>query len=285
MSQWQKYQDDTYYILVDSKPDETVDTTKPDTIFCTAFVNTASCINGVKNADLPWFKQYKECESLEESKSVLQKLIQEVMNGNFQDLYVWVLSSHFSTIEKNGLEFLKGAEKEIDQLTVNETHVQYKRDRFNINKAEMLIWYNFCLCNMATYLVNKTFQLKKQRGIFFIDRLGDSDKRIQNFMRMIMHDTSLNTLWKRCAEEHEKKPDYIGYEFPSHIDDNGRIIPPVNSMQASLVDWVVLAAYAEKNGIENRDKEFQENLVNFINILVRNKQINGMHINGDIKWE
>lgn len=286
MSQWQKYEnDDTYYILVDSKPAETVDKTKPDTIFCTAFVNTASCINGAKNPDLPWFKQYKECESLEESRDVLRRLINEVMNVNFQDLYIWILSSHFSTIDKNGLEFLEGAEKEIEDLAICGDYIQYKKDRFNIDKAKMLIWYNFCLCNMATYLVDKTLAWKKKRGIFAIDRLGDSDKRIQRFMRMIMLETSLNQLWRRCAENHKQKPDYVGYEFPSHLNESGKIIPTANSMQASLVDWIVLAAYADKNGIENRDPEFQANLVNLIGILNRNKQINGMHFNGHIKWE
>ena len=286
MSHWQKYDnDDTYYILVDSKPAETVDNTMPDTIFCTAFVNTASCINGVKNSDLPWFKQYKECESLEESKTVLQKLINEVMNANFQDLYVWILSSHFSTIDKNGLEFLKGAEKEIKDLVIYGDYIQYKRDRFKLDKAKMLIWYNYCLCNMATYLVDKTLQWKKKKGIFVVDRLGDSDKRIQNFMRMLMYETSLKDLWRRCAEDHMQKPDYVGYEYASHLDENGKIIPAANSMQASLVDWVVLAAYAEKNGKENRDPEFQANLINFIGILKRFKKINGMHFNGNIKWK
>lgn len=286
MSHWQGHDDkDKYYILVDSKPDETVDNTKPNTIFCTAFVNTASCINGVKNSDLPWFKQYKECESLEESKSVLQKLIGEVMNGNFQDLYIWILSSHYSTINRNGMALLKGAEKELEDLTISGEYITYKKDRFKLDKAKMLIWYNFCLCNMATFLVDKTFQWKKSKGVFLIDRLGDSDKRIQNFMRMVMKETSLKQLWSRCAEDHTKNLDYVGYEFASHIDSNGKLIPAANSMQSSLVDWVVLAAYAEKNGIENRDPAFQANLVNFIGILNRFNLIKGMHINGDITWQ
>jgi len=286
MSHWQGHDDkDKYYILVDSKPDETVDNTKPDTIFCTAFVNTASCINGVKNSDLPWLKQYKECQSLEESKSVLQKLIGEIMNGNFQDLYIWILSSHFSTINRNGMAFLKGAEREIDNLTISGNHIKYKRDRFKLDKAKMLIWYNFCLCNMATVLVDKTFQWNKRKGVFLIDRLGDSDKRIQSFMRMLMHETSLKQLWIRCTEDHTQKLDYVGYEFASHLDENGKFIPASNSMQSSLVDWVVLAAYAEKNGIENRDPDFQANLINFIGILNRFNLIKGIHIDGDIRWQ
>ena len=286
MSHWQGHDDkDKYYILVDSKPDETVDETKPNTIFCTAFVNTASCINGVKNPDLPWFKQYKECESLEESMSVLQKLIGEIMNGNFQDLYIWILSSHFSTIGRNGMAFLKGVEQEIDDLIISENYVKYRKDRFKLDKAKMLIWYNFCLCNMATYLVDKTLQWNKRKGVFIVDRLGDSDKRIQKFMRMIMLESSLKELWKRCAEDHVNKPDHVGYEFASHLDENGKVIPAINSMQASLVDWIVLAAYAEKNGVQNRDPEFQANLVNFISILNRFKWINGMHFNGDVTWQ
>lgn len=286
MSHWQGHDDkDKYYILVDSKPDETVDSAKPNTIFCTAFVNTASCINGVKNPDLPWFKQYKECESLEESKSVLQKLIEEIMNGNFQDLYIWVLSSHYLTIDRNGMAFLKGAEREIDDLTISGNYIKYKRDRFKLDKAKMLVWYNFCLCNMATYLVDKTLQWKKKKGVFLIDRLGDSDKRIQKIMRMIMHESSLKDLWKRCAEDHAEKPDYVGYEFATHLDENGKMIPAFNSMQSSLVVWIVYAAYAEKNGAENRDPEFQANLVNLIHILNRFKLINGMHFKGDVTWQ
>ncbi|MEM7208224.1 MAG: hypothetical protein AAF434_10390 [Pseudomonadota bacterium] len=286
MSQWQGHDDkDKYYILVDSKPDETVDNTKPDTIFCTAFVNTASCINGVRNPDLPWLKQYKECKSLEESKSVLQKLIGEIMNGNFQDLYIWILSSHFSTIDRNGMTFLKGIEREIDDLIISDNYIMYKRDRFKLDKAKMLIWYNFCLCNMATFLVDQTLKWKKSKGVFLIDRLGDSDKRIQIFMRMLMQDSSLRQLWNRCAEDHSKKPDYIGYEFASHLDNNGKIIPATNSMQASLVDWIVLAAYAERNGTQNRDPAFQSNLVNLIHILNRFKLINGIHFDGDVTWQ
>jgi len=286
MSQWQEQDDkDKYYILVDSKPDEIVDNTNPNTIFCTAFVNTASCINGVKNPDLPWFKQYKECESLEESKFVLQKLIGEITNGNFQDLYIWIWSSRFSTIDRNGMAFLKGAEREIEDLTISENYIKYKRDRFKLDKAKMLIWYNFCLCNMATYLVDKTLKWNKNKGVFLIDRLGDSDKRIQNFMRMVMHESSLKELWNRCAEGHVKKPSHIGYEYASHLDKSGKMIPAANSMQASLVDWIVLSAYADRNGIQNRDPEFQANLVSLIGILNRLKLINGMHINGDITWQ
>lgn len=133
MSQWQGCtDDDTYYLLVDSKPAEVVDASKPNTIFCTAFVNTASCINGVKNPDLPWFKQYKECESLDESKYVVNNLINEINNNNFQDLYVWILSSHFSTIDKNGLGFLKGAERELSDLSIADDYIKYKNDKFNI---------------------------------------------------------------------------------------------------------------------------------------------------------
>ncbi len=285
MSHWQKYGlDDTYYFIVDSKPAETVDNKKPNTIFCSAFVSTSSCINGVKNSDLPWFKQYKECESLEESKSVVKKLIVEIMNGNFQNLYVWILSSKFSTINRNGMTFLKGAEKEVKELIIEGDTVIYKKAKYNIDKAKMLVWYNFCLCNMATVLVDKTLLWNQKRGIFMIDRLGDSDKRIQEFMRMIMFETSLNELWKRCSEDHKIKPDCVGFEFAAHIDENEKLVPASNSMQASLVDWIVLAAYAEKNGQENRDKEFQDLLVNFISILNKNKRLNGIHFKGDITW-
>jgi hypothetical protein len=206
------------------------------------------------------------------------------MNGNFQDLNIWILSSEFSTIDKNGLEFLKGAEKEVENLSFTDNHIQYKKDKFNIDKAKMLIWYNFCLCNMATYLVNKTLQWKKKRGVFLIDRLSDSDKRIQTFMRMLMFDTSLYRLWRRCAEDHKQKPEYVGFEFPSHMAENGKIIPVANSMQASLVDWVVLAAYAANNGTENRDSKFQNLLVTLIKLLDRNNQLKGIHFKGSMKW-
>lgn len=286
MSQWQGHSDkDKYYFVVDSKPDEVVDESKPDTIFCTAFVNTASCINGVKRPDLPWFKQYKECESLEESKDVLKRLIREFMNGNFQDFYVWVLSSKFSTIDRNGMEFLEGARREINDLSIDENYVRYKGDRFKLSKAKMLIWYNYCLCMMAPSLVDKTLKWERNKGVFLIDRLGDSDKRIQKFMRMIMFESSLNKLWVRCNEEHKNKLEYIGFEFGSHLDKFGKIIPAENSMQASLVDWIVLATYSAKNGLENRDPDFQKNLINFVKILDSANCLNGIHFNGKIRWE
>lgn len=286
MSQWQPYEiKDTFYFLVDSKPDEIVDTEKPDIMFCTAFVSTASCINGVKQSDLPWFRQYKECSTLDESKTVLKNLIDLVMNENFQNLYVWVLSSKFSSINRNGLEFLHGAEREVGGLTIREDYVLYNGGRYNINKAKMLIWYNFCLCNMATILVDNALHWKQKRGEFLIDRLADSDSRILKFMQMIMRETSLRKLWIRCAEDHNIKPDYIGFGFPSHKDINGRITPAINSMQASLVDWIVYAAYAYMNGIENRDPEFQAMLVNFIDILIRNKSLQMIPLDEHIKWE
>jgi len=285
MSHWQKYAlESTYYFIVDSKPAETVDNTKPDTTFCTAFVSTSSCINGAKESDLPWFKQYKECESLEESRDVVKKLIGLIMNGNFQNLYTWILSSKFSTIDKNGMAFLLGAEKEVPELSITGEVVKYKNLKFNLAKAKMLIWYNFCLCNMATSLVDKTLLWKQKRGIFMLDRLADSDKRIQEFMRMLMFETSLKELWVRCAEDHKIKPEYVGFEFPSHMEENGKLVPAKNSMQASLVDWIVLAAYAARNGVENRDPEFQADLINFITILDKKKLLNGMHFKGDITW-
>jgi hypothetical protein len=286
MSHWQKYGGDaTYYILVDSKPAEVVDNTKPDTVFCTAFVSTASCINGVRRSDLHWFKQYKECETLEESMSVLEQLRLEILNDNFQELYVWIVSSKFSTININGAEFLRGACKEVPSLSVEGEFAVYGNQRYKLDKAKMLIWYNFCLCNMATFLVDRTVKWNQKRAIFHVDRLGDSDKRIQNFMRMVMEETSLRDLWKRCTEDHEKKPEWVGYEFPSHMDANRKIIPAQNSMQSSLVDWIVLAAYAHRNGTENRDPSFQKKLVEFIELLNRLNMINGMHITGDMKWQ
>lgn len=286
MSHWQDYEgDSTYYILVDSKPAEVIDPNKPDVIFCTAFVNTSSCIHGVRNPDLPWFKQYKECTSLDESKSVLEKLRIEILNENFHDFYVWVQSSAYSTIDKNGMNFLEGACNEVSSLRLEKDCVVYKKNKYKLDKAKMLIWYNFCLCNMATYLVDKTLQWKQKRGVFHVDRLGDSDKRIQEFMRMIMEETSMKDLWRRCAEDHKEKPKWVGYVHPSHRDANGKLIPAQNSMQISLVDWIVLAAYSAKNGIENRDLEFQKKLVEFIELLDRLNMINGIHVNGDVNWQ
>ncbi|KAF5427325.1 MAG: hypothetical protein C5S46_07415 [Candidatus Methanomarinus sp.] len=286
MTQWRPYENkDTYYFLVDSKPAEIVDITKPDTVFCTAFVSTANCFNGVKKPDLLWFKQYKECTTLEESKTVLKNVVDLVKNENFQDLYIWVLSSDFSTIEKNGKEFLYGAEKEVAELKIINDTVQYKGDVFKIDKAKMLIWLNFCLCNMATSLVDKTLAWKKKRGVFLLDRLGDSDKRIQKFMRMITSETSLNKLWNRCAEDHKIKPLQVGFEFPADKDENEKFIPASKLMQTSLVDWIVFAAYAVSNGLENRDKDFQRMLIEFIDFLEKNNYLKRIHFKGQIKWK
>ena len=286
MSHWQGYSgENTYYLMVDSKPAEVIDPDNLDRIFCTAFVNTSSCFRGVRNADLPWFKQYKECESLEESISVVENLKAEILNDNFFNLYVWVLSSKLATIEKNGTNFLEGACREVRDLVIKGDYVFYKKHRYKLDKAKMLIWYNFCLCNMATYLVDRTVQWKQNRGVFHVDRLGDSDKRIFEFMRMLMEETSLKTLWRRCAEGHKVKPKYVGYEFPSHYDENGKIIPAQNSMQSSLVDWIVLATYAAKNGRENRDEILQQKLIELIQLLDEKKMLNGMEFRGNITWE
>lgn len=286
MSQWKPYRDDnTYYVLVDSKPDEVIDPKKPDTIFCTAFVNTASCFLGVKNPDLPWFKQYKECETLIESMIVLERLKAEIVGGNFHDFFVWVWSAKFSTIDRNGMNFLEGACNEVADFRIEGDYLHYKRRRYHLNKAKMLIWYNFCLCNMATYLVDKTLQWEQSRGVFHVDRLGDSDKRIYEFMRVLMEDTSLRKLWHRCAEDHDHKPSHVGYEFASQLDSDGRVIPAHNSMQSSLVDWMALAGYAARNGTENRAPEFQESLIDLIKQLDENKMLNGFHFNSEITWE
>jgi len=285
MTHWQKYADEnTYYVLVDSKPEEVVDVDNPNKVFCTAYVDTASCILGVKNANLPWLKQYKDCKTLDESIQVIDKLTNEITNGNFHQLKVFTMSAKFSTIDRNGHEFLLGAEKEISGLVIEGNQVKYNKHKFNIHKAKMLIWYNFCLCNMATSLVDSTLKWHKRRGVFLIDRLGDSDKRVQKFMKAIMFETSLQELWKRCAENHEKKPDWIGFEFPAQHNVDGAVIPAQNSMQGSLVDWIVLAAYATHNGQENRDPEFQGKLIKLVEFLKEQGAINGIHITGDMRW-
>ena len=285
MSHWQAYnEEDTYYILVDSKPAEVIDPNKFDTIFCTAFVSTASCFRGVKSADLPWFKQYKECESLEESIFVIDNLRILILEQNFLDLYVWILSSKYSDIDRNGLNFLKGILKEVPDLDIDETHFFYGKRRYKLEKAKMLIWFNYCLCCMAPSLVDMAIRWKQKKAIFHVDRLGDSDKRVFEFMRMVMEDTSMRNLWHRCTEDHDKKPEYVGYVFPSHFDANGKLIPAQNSMQSSLVDWIVLAAYAAKNGLENRDEVFHNKLVDLIKLLDRLKLLNGVEIKGNIIW-
>jgi len=286
MSQWQGCSDpQTYYVLVDSKPDEVVDPKNPNRIFCTAFVNTSSCFQGVREPDLPWLKQYKECDTLEESLYVINELTKTILRDNFFNLYVWVLSSPFLAIDRNGTNFLLGVCEEVSDLRIDGEYIFYKGNRYKLNKAKMLIWYNFCLCNMATYLVDRTLQWRQKRGVFHVDRLGDSDQRIYEFMRMLMEETSLRNLWRRCAEDHTDKPSHVGYEYPSHLDENGNIIPAQNSMQASLVDWIVLAAYAAKNGQENRHPEFQSKLLRLIKILDRCKKLNGIEFRGNLVWE
>lgn len=286
MSQWQAYSDtNTYYFLVDSKPAETVDLTKPDRIFCTAFVDTSSSIQGVINSDLPWFKEAKNCETLEESLEVLKKLKYEIINNNFFDLKVTIIASTFATIDKNTTVFLPDIEKEVAKFSIQEDKVKYKSDRYNINKAKMLVWYNLCLSFITPLLIKRTIKAKKRRGIFAIDRLGDSDKKIQKFMRMLMNETSLRELWKKSILEYKDEVDYIGYAFLAHVNDEGKKVPAINSMQNSLVDWIVLAAYAYKNGLENRDPSFQHELIHLIEILQSKNSIKFFHFSGDITWD
>ncbi len=70
----------------------------------------------------------------------------------------------------------------------------------------------------------------------------------------------------------------------AHQDENGKLTPSVNSMQNSLVDWIVLAAYAYKNGQENRDPEFHQALIHLIEILKSCNSIKFLNFNGDITW-
>lgn len=284
MSKWRPLNRDAYYFLVDSKPAEVVDISKPNTIFCTAFVDTASSVLGVKNADLPWLKQYKECDSLLESIDVVTRLTQEIQNNSFHDLFVFVMSSTFASIDQNGMEFLLGAEKEVEDFNIKGTKVVYQGAKYDIQKAKMLMWYNFCLCNLATRLTDKTLKYGKKEGVFLIDRLSDSDKRIFKFMEMVTKGTSLFSLWKRCAEDHKIKPDRIGFEFTAEYSEDGKLVPVKDAMQDSLVDWIVLAAYAHRNGQENRDEKFQRLLENLIQVLITRKQINGIHFKGKMTW-
>ena len=88
MAQWRPFRDsDTYYFLVDSKPDEIVKPDQPNTSFCTAFVSTSSSYRGVRESDLPWLKQYKESESLEESNYIAKQLRIQILKDNFFNVF------------------------------------------------------------------------------------------------------------------------------------------------------------------------------------------------------
>ena len=131
MTKWQPLDDsDCFYFLVDSKPDEMVQSGSPHTVFCTAFVSTASCFKGVVRADLPWLKEYKNSESLVESIDIVEQLVLEIIKGNFCDLHAWVLSSRFGTIDSNGLRFLQGLEKEVASFRIDGRNVWHGTNRF-----------------------------------------------------------------------------------------------------------------------------------------------------------
>lgn len=287
MSHWQRYEPEgTYYILVDGKPDEIVKPSSPNVSFCLVFVATGSAVNGVRQSDLPWLKQYKECSSLEESLEVLNKLhLQIVVEDNFQELEVKVLHANYSSIDSNATGFLQHISDEVSELVLDKETVHLGNSSFNINKAKMLIWYNVCLCVMAPYLVSQTIRWGKKRSVFLIDRLGDDDRRIQKFMRMIFEKTSIRELWLRAAEDYETKPEFVGYEYASHKKDNGKIVPAQNSMQAALVDWLVLGGYAKVNGRENRDLKFQQNLEGLVGVLEYLGKYQEIELNNPISWD
>lgn len=286
MSQWRPLGNkDAYYFLVDSKPDEVVDDLNPDTVFSTVFVDTPSCFNGVRVADFPWLKQYKESGSLDESKDIVKRLATEIFeNNNFKDLHVIVMSSSFEAIGRNGMAFLQGAEKEIDNFSIEDDHVSFSGEKYSLNKAKMLMWYNFCLCNLAPRLVDRTLIYKKTNAIFAIDRLGDQDDRIMKFMEVITKQSSLRALCNRCAEDHKEKPAWVGYEFMSELDKDGHIVPTRNCMQDSLVDWMTQAAYANSNGVGTSDPEYYELLMTLFKRMFDNKQITPILFRGNMTW-
>lgn len=280
MSQWQPTSDkECFYFFADAKPDETVDLAQPDTNFCIGFFSTSSSFKGAKNADLPWLKQYKESESLEESIHIVKKLFRVILDGNFQDPYIWVMSSKYSTIDRNGTNFLRAVEAEVPSVRIEGDYIFHGSERFSMNKAKMLVWYNFCLCMIAPRLVDEVNKWGLPRGSILIDRLGDSDKRIMSFMQMITKETSLSSLWKRHAEDHEKKPEWIGYEYATTLDDKGKAVPPL-----AVVDWLVHAAYAVYNGRQNRDPKFQAELEHLSRTLEHLGICKPILYKGNITW-
>jgi len=204
---------------------------------------------------------------------------------NFFDPYLWVYSAKYSTIDLNGGNFLRGIAEEVPEIRIEGDYLWHGKDRFSLNKAKMLVWYNLCLCQMAISLVDQVNKWGLPKGKFIIDRLGDSDKRVMSFMETITFKTALFDLWKLCAEDHEKKPEYIGFEYINTLNEEGKEIPPPNLMQFAVVDWLVHAAYAVQNGQENRDQTFQSKLENLIHTMSRLGKCRLMHIKGEITWK
>ena len=95
--------------------------------------------------------------------------------------------------------------------------------------------------------------------------------------------SSMFNLWKRCAEDFDRKPDRIGYEFLSKRDSCGRIIPANDSMQMCVTDWIVHASFANLNPLGSRDVDFDKKLKLLIKLLKVNGQFENLHFN-PIVW-
>lgn len=75
MSEWAPPENcETFYIFVDGKPSEDIAGNESEHIYCMAFVSTVGCVRGVERASLNWLKQYRDFESLAESRNIARLL-------------------------------------------------------------------------------------------------------------------------------------------------------------------------------------------------------------------
>jgi len=285
MSQWvlPEYYD-AYYSFVDGKPSEDVDSNPKETIYCLVFISTIGFTHGVKKPELRWLKQYKESESLKESRDIAQKLLDEIKSGQFPDLYVWVLATSYAGIDRNGMAFLQGMEKEIESLSLSPDKVTFGTKSLTLSQAKALVWYNFSLCVMAPRLVDKVNRYGLKKGIFVVDRLGGNDKTVMDFMELVSNQSSMHKLWLRASEGHTTKPEGIGFFYINRKGDDGKVTGPNATMQFCLTDWMTQAAYSFKNPGGTRDSGFESDLVQLVHYLGKNNYLEIIELKGDIDW-
>jgi hypothetical protein len=97
---------DAYHVYVDAKPNEDLRGNDVGHRLCVVGVGTTSCFEGVRGPDLPWLKQYKESESLEESIFIATSLLHEIKTHNFHHLFFVGVSSLYGTVARNGRGFI-----------------------------------------------------------------------------------------------------------------------------------------------------------------------------------
>ena len=282
MSQWNPFGiPDTFPIFVDGKPEEDINSSTLGTTYCMVFMSSGSNVLGVGESDLPWLRQYKFSESLEESIEIVDRLESLFADPKqFHDLFFWVLSATVEGISSYGNNCLAGVSEELENFNIEEGHVQFGNKKIKLGKAKSLIWYNYCLCIIAPHLMGSAKKYGLSRGVFMVDRFGGNDKTNMDFMGQITLQSSMSELWKRAFEDAGGA--HVGYEFATKKD--GTSLDDV--MQFVLTDWLTQAAFAYHNPAENLDPSFRSKLRNLIDLLGKSGRLKYIHIkNEGMLWK